>query len=873
MNKVILLALLMPGMAFGQIMENFESGTINNWVQSPEGHWIADNTAVISGNFSLHHSFDNPDAGYDLTGLQMKNLHPAEGYTKWSFSIRHGYDPSSSNNWAVFLMSDTDPALLLQNKSWNGFAVGVNQTGYDDTLRLWKVKKGVFTAIAGSSINWQSDIGITDAVTISVERSPAGQWSISVFRPDESLAGTASGSDPELFTPDWFIVSYKYSSTRDRLLWLDDIAVEGVFYEESKAPEVTGIKVTGRNSLEISFNAEPRNDIMAPVNFAIFPGKISAKNIVKKSGNAYQIEFEENFINKTLNELMIGTLCDRSGNCIENISVEFFPVWAEPGDIVIAEIMADPVPVVSLPAEEYLEIKNTSDYALDLKNWKLTTTDQSISFPERRIAPHENMIICSIYDTASFVGYGKITGLKSFPTLTDGGKVIALKDTTGSLISGVEYTSDWYDDELKAEGGWSLEMIDTEYPFYQSGNWKASSSRRGGTPGSDNSVSRNNPDDLFHGILNVFPDDSLNIRVRFSETVFNLPEQPGAIMVDDMTITDLHPVDLLQCEFSFKPEKPLKHREVYSLTVPDDLRDFAGNRIEIGRFYFGIPEPAMKGDVMFNELLFNPLPGDPDYIELYNGSGKVIDVSRLLLVSVNDATGDTSGFVQVSAQKRCLLPGSYYVVTTDKERVTGTYLSSDSENIYESGSLPSMADDKGHLLLLNRELDLIDEVFYLEKMHYSLLSNNEGIALEKIRPEASSIEKTSWHSASESSGWGTPGAPNSVFSEVVVTDDNVRFSSTKISPDNDGFEDFLMIDMSLTGKGNVVSAEVFDETGSFVRRLTSNLLSGPELTVVWDGTAGDGSLVKTGIYIIFISGFNDTGKTFQWKKVCAVVRD
>ncbi len=53
-------------------------------------------------------------------------------------------------------------------------------------------------------------------------------------------------------------------------------------------------------------------------------------------------------------------------------------------------------------------------------------------------------------------------------------------------------------------------------------------------------------------------------------------------------------------------------------------------------------EPAQPGDILFNEILFNPLPGDPDYLELYNTSGKVIDASRLQLVSVNDATGDKS---------------------------------------------------------------------------------------------------------------------------------------------------------------------------------------------------------------------------------------
>ena len=91
-----------------------------------------------------------------------------------------------------------------------------------------------------------------------------------------------------------------------------------------------------------------------------------------------------------------------------------------------------------------------------------------------------------------------------------------------ALIHGVEYSSDWYQDELKSNGGWSLEMIDTGFPFYDQANWKASVSKKGGTPGSVNSVSESNPDISFLGIQNVFPEDSSVIEVSFSEPVFNL---------------------------------------------------------------------------------------------------------------------------------------------------------------------------------------------------------------------------------------------------------------------------------------------------------------------------------------------------------------
>ena len=183
-----------------------------------------------------------------------------------------------------------------------------------------------------------------------------------------------------------------------------------------------------------------------------------------------------------------------------------------------------------------------------------------------------------------------------------------------------------------------------------------------------------------------------------------------------------------------------------------------------------------------------------------------------------------------------------------------------------------MTDDKGHLILFSRELVKIDEVSYSEKMQSQLLSGYEGIALEKVNPEGKSSEATNWHSASESSGWGTPGAKNSVWSEKPVTEDMVSLSSSRISPDDDGSEDMLVINFNLTGNSNVISVTIFDESGNFIRKVARNIYAGPQASVVWDGTAADGSVVSTGIYIVFITMFDDSGKTNKWKKVCTVIR-
>jgi hypothetical protein len=873
MKKVILLALLMPVSAFGQIVENFESESIINWVQSPENRWKADTTASLSGKFSLHHIFDNPDAGTDRIGIRVKSLHPSEGVTRWSFLVRYGYDPSSLNNWSVFLMSDKGPESMSQEGGTNGFAIGVNLTGSDDTLRLWKVRGNLVTSVINSRINWQTDVGIANTVKIFVERSHDGNWNVSVSRMNGILIGTASGTDNELFSQEWFGVYYRYSSTRDRLLWLDDINIVGTFYEDNEAPVITRCELSGKKSVEITLDEEPGNGIMVPENISLNIEGNKSISVVKKDNLTYQIEFSNELNNRSTDSLIINRLCDISGNCSQNIRIGFIPVWAGIGDVVISEIMADPLPEVSLPGKEYIEITNTTGYSFDLKNWKLSTSGQYTLFPETSIPPSGIIILCSSQDTMLFQKFGKVTGLKQFPSLTDAGRMVYLSDSSGSFIHGVEYSSDWYKDDLKSKGGWSLEMIDIRFPFYYQDNWRASESKKGGTPGSVNSVAESNPDISFFGIQNVFPADSSTVHIRFSEPVFSLAGKTGKIKIGEKGITNISSTDPLFREFAVKLKDPLKRIEIYQLEIPDDIFDFAGNRIQKCDFSFGISETAEPGDILFNEVLFNPMPGDPDYLELFNCSEKVIDASRLEIISLNDASGDKSEAIPVSGEDRCILPGEYYAISTDTKKISERYFSTNPDHLFETESLPSMPDDKGHLILYNRELDRIDELVYNDDMHYSLLSSHEGVSLEKTDPRNESEVAANWHSATESSGWGTPGASNSMFAEIPSSSNKIVLSSSKITPDSDGNEDFLTIKMNLIGSGNVVSATVFDEAGNYVKKIAANLYAGAEVSLIWDGTADDGSLVKTGIYILLITLYNDTGKTERWKKVCTVIRN
>ena len=69
--------------------------------------------------------------------------------------------------------------------------------------------------------------------------------------------------------------------------------------------------------------------------------------------------------------------------------------------------------------------------------------------------------------------------------------------------------------------------------------------------------------------------------------------------------------------------------------------------------------------------------------------------------------------------------------------------------------MPSFSDDIGDVIILNSQGAIIDEVKYSDKWHFPLISNTEGVSLERINYDAPSV-KDNFHSAATSAGYGTP---------------------------------------------------------------------------------------------------------------------
>lgn len=873
MRFILLLVCIIPLPLFAQIEADFESGDLGEWQFSATARWAISTDLPLNGAYSLKHVYDNMESGIDAASISIYGLRPDLDKVRWEFQLRYGFDPSSQNHWGIMLSSDKGADKgLIEDDGLNSFALGVNLKGSDDTLRIWKIKDGTYTEIINSHINWQADIGRDSIISVVATRDISGEWQLFLcdIYGTEHLVGSAY--DTELLPFNYFGVRYNYTSSRDRALWIDDIKIAGHFVEDNMPPEILAGEFVSNSCLLLKLNEAPAGSWHDPGNYFLDGPGIHPSVVSLREGNIIRLDFSVSLKNKESYYLFVDSLEDICANTSRDLSCTASLNMPEWGDIIITEFMSDPSPPVELGEFEYIEIYNRSDYAFNLRSLALINGDISKVLGDFVLDVGEYIVLCDMIDTAFMAEGAKCIGLAGFQSLNNSSDYLLLCDTFNYTIHGIDYKSYWFLDEMKKGGGWSMEMIDTDYPFSGSENWVYSFNTTGGTPGMQNSANTLSPDLVPPDISTIYAPDSGTIIVKFSEPVQDLSVNSNLIVIDRINIQSVFLTDSLRREFKIVPEESLSHGEIYTALF-NNIFDYGGNGLRNYYPSFGLFNKAEPGDIVINEVLFNALAPGEEYIELFNKSSLVLNAADLRLVTVNVKSSDTAKVYCVSETARCILPESYYVITKNPESVVSRYFTSNYINIYKAENMPGLADDEAELLLLNKNLSLLDKFHYKDSYHFDLISGSNGVSLERIDPEETADLASNWHSASGLSGWGTPGMPNSVsFNSDSVSEGSIYLSSRRISPDNDGYEDILKIRINQGNVTCLLNIIIYDDQGYKVCHPVKNLSSNGRSNFYWDGCDSYGSPLPTGLYIIYARSISESGRIKEWKKVCAVLR-
>ncbi len=309
--------------------------------------------------------------------------------------------------------------------------------------------------------------------------------------------------------------------------------------------------------------------------------------------------------------------------------------------------------------------------------------------------------------------------------------------------------------------------------------------------------------------------------------------------------------------------------KIYTLEL-SGLTDLAGNNLQEFRRSIGIVEPIETGDLNINEIMFENPAGSLEYMEFYNKSDKVLDVSGLIFTTrKTDGTLNSGNSIPA---KTLMLPGDYLAVCEDADSVRN-YYGCDGNIISTKWS--ALNNESATVVLTNSTKDTIyDELTYNVKWHHPLVKDPKGVSLEKVNPALPTQNADSWHSAASDVNYGTPGYKNSQYRDISETkqdDKMVWITPEAFSPDNDGVDDVCFIHYKTPSDGYMADAVILNQVGNRVFKLCSHILLSAEGELSWDGRTDSGKNANVGIYVLYFEMFNPTNGARKQVKLPIVV--
>jgi hypothetical protein len=861
MRLVLVFVFFFPISLYPQsISDDFSDG---DFTHNP--HWAGDSASFIvnaSRQLQLHES--GPGQSALILPLPYTRLNNNE----WRFYIRENFSPSANNFSRVYLISDKQNL----KDSLHGYFLQFGEAGSNDAVELFR-QQGTQTSSVCRGRN--GSIASSFIFSVKVLRDSLGNWKVYT----DPAGGTnyqidSQGQDILIQSGTCFGLLATYTLTDASKFYWDDFYIGPLFVDRTP-PLLLSLQVTGNHNLDVQFNqeldtgsAETQNNYKAGF-FLGHPAQARADSISK---GLIHLVFAGTISKDTVYTLQVTSVKNRLGIPVKDSSLNFGIFRADNYDVLINEIMAKPTPAVGLPPFEYIELYNKRHFPLNLDNWKLHIGKKEHLLSGVVIEADSFVVLCSLAAAAVFDSTLPVFGVSGFPALNNTAEEICLKNDSGRVISDVRYNDSWYKDNIKKGGGWSLEQIDPGNPCGGMENWQASRNSVGGSPGRKNSVNAYNPDNKPPELLRVGIITTASICLTFDEAMdsISLLDKNLYQLDTSLQIQDVRPVglDYSQVIINFRPL--LERRRIYTIRLASGLKDCAGNTLgPEGGARFALPDSVGTSDIIFNEILPDPKSGGVKYIELYNRSDKIADLKALHLANGDSLTGLLSDEKIISAESYLLFPGSFVLLSPSAASVGKQYYCPSPENMLDLPSLPKMDIGGGTLLLVSSGGLVIDRLQYTAAWQFPLLANTKGVSLERIDYELITQDATNWHSASETSGFGTPGYRNSEYMKQV-SGAGLSFSNDLFSPDEDGYQDVLQINYQLNKPDYVGTLTVFDAQGRSIRSLMRNSLLGAAGSLIWDGLTENHEKARVGIYVICLEVFDATGKIDVFRKACVV---
>ena len=856
MKRLLTLVFLLPFALLAQVTDDFSDG---DFTQNPAWSGTTDKFIV---NSSKQLQVNAEDAGTAWLSLPITEYESME----WQFWIREAFSPSGNNFTDVWLSADN--ADLSQ--ATQGYFLRFGEGGSNDAVELFRKDAGGQQSVLRGR---EGTIASSFAVFVKVNCDREGNWTLQTCYDNSGIyIIEAQGVDETYGKGGFFGFHSTFTGSNAKKIYFDDVYV-GPRIIDHDPPVLLNGEVLDLTHLRLAFSeALDETTALNPANYFADNGLESPLSVSFGENTANVVlEFEREIGNGINYTLTVSNIKDWWNNVMEPTTFAFSVYEASEYDIVINEIMADPTPVVGLPEWEYVELYNTTEFAIDLKDWQIQIGSTDNTFDAYVLAPHGYVILCHRDAVPELRVFGDCIGFGSF-SVGNSASAMYLYSKAGVMISRANFSSTWYHNPDKSNGGWSVEQIDPQNPCAGASNWTASTDASGGTPGRLNSV--NGENNVKPQIERVSMFSNYIVQIWFDQQM-----NPASLVdlqnyyVEELGVrpqqANFNPNDATYVELEF--DNGFEEGIVYTLII-NNVTNCVGNVIESNtRVQFGIPNEIAEGEILINEILFDPIAPGVDYVELYNNTDKTFDLSTMMLGVVKQTfpnPADTT-LKEITSESRLFLPHSYVLLSTNSE-IVGMQYECPTDNYVQMASFPSYANAGGTAILMSKSGTTIDAMYFSEKMHYPLLKVTKGVSLERVSFDQPSMSADNWHSAAERVHFGTPGQPNSMMQNAEPSQDEISITPETFSPDGDGFDDACFINYRFDAAGYTMNIYIFNVAGQLVRHLAKGELVGQEGSVIWNGLDNNGNRVPVGVYVVMTEIFSFDGKVKKFKNAAVV---
>lgn len=685
--------------------------------------------------------------------------------TVWQFYFRLAFAPSSNNNLRVYLLADQADL----KSSLNAYYLQIGENGSLDAVELRKQTGDASTLVVRGA---SATVADNPAYYVKVIRNTAsGQWQI-YLKPDGGSDYTLDSDviDNTLSLNNGYLgVWCKHTSTNGNKFYFDSFYVGDEIIDNTPPTALTAVLDDPQN-ISITFSeALQQASAQNTANYSLNLGIGAPASAVLDAGNAaiVHLNLSTPLSAAQTYTLQISGVQDLAGNAMTApASFSLSYVLPQAGSVIITELLADYDPSVGLPAYEFVEIYNTTDFDINLDGWYLTDdygNSLGAVLPNVSIPSHAYMVLCSSSPEAVSAYQAlspSVVGLSGFPSLNNTGDVITLTDPQVNIIDQVAYLDDWITDAVKRAGGWSLELVNTQATCQSSGNWHESIAAIGGTPGAVNSVAGVFNDTQAPQFLFAEANDATAITLNFNEPLNEDSASDAANYSISGGLNILSVTVETPTAVSIWLSQPLQEGVIYTINA-GNMTDCSGNAVASFSTQIALPQTAEPYNVLITEIYADtdapadyqwPAPRLPEaqYIELYNRSNKTISLKNWQVSDAADTAIIEANFL--------LLPQQYVVLGSAANE---TELSSLGVPFLALTNFPQPNTTGDILGVSNAYGTLIYAVEY-DKSWYRDDRKDEGEwSLEMIDTNNPCEGAANWK-ASEADRGGTPGALNSV---------------------------------------------------------------------------------------------------------------